>query len=169
MPETRYRWKLLRAGPLLLDGGGVFGLIPRIVWSKALPPDEQNRVTIAHNCLLLESDAHRIVVEVGSGNKLDAKMRRIFGVGDYYIGDALRDAGAGCEQIDHVVVTHLHFDHAGGLTRRARDGESPDWTDAAGAGVVRTFPNARIIVQRREWQDAIVNRSAMTRSASSFI
>lgn len=163
MSDSKYHWKWLRAGQLLLDGGGMFGVIPRVVWSRALAPDEQNRVKVAHNCLLLQNAQHKIVIEVGSGDKLDAKMRKVFGLEDYYIHDAIRDAGLACEEIDHVIVSHLHFDHAGGLTRRARVGESPDWTDGGGA-VKRTFPNARIVAQRREWQDAVANRAVMTRT-----
>jgi glyoxylase-like metal-dependent hydrolase (beta-lactamase superfamily II) len=153
MSQPRYHWKLLRAGRLLLDGGGMFGLIPRVVWTKAITPDESNRITLAHNCVLLQSDEHTVVIEVGSGDKLEPKMKQIFGIEDYYIHDAVRDAGVKCEDVDHVICSHLHFDHAGGLTRRAGDG-----------GVELTFPNARIISQRREWQDAIANRSVMTRT-----
>jgi glyoxylase-like metal-dependent hydrolase (beta-lactamase superfamily II) len=153
MSQPRYHWKLLRAGRLLLDGGGMFGVIPRVVWSKAMPPDEQNRCTFAHNCLLLQNDEHTIVIEAGSGDKLDQKMKKIFGIEEYYIHDAVRDAGVSCDGVDYVICSHLHFDHAGGLTRRAPDG-----------GVQLTFPKAKIISQRREWQDAIANRSVMTRT-----
>src|SRR5438874_13678853 len=91
----RYSWKPLRAGPLKLDGGGMFGLIPRVVWSKAIPPDEKHRITVAHNCLLLtrtdeDGKIHRVLVETSSGNKLDSRMREIFGITDYTIGEALR-------------------------------------------------------------------------------
>ena len=85
-----YRVTPLRAGPLKLDGGGMFGLIPRVVWSKLIPPDDQHRITVAHNCLLLSrSDesgkTRRILIETGTGDKLDAKMRNIFGLTDYTI------------------------------------------------------------------------------------
>src|SRR6185369_11058562 len=153
---TRYQWQALRAGPLKLDGGGMFGLIPRVVWSKAIAPDEQHRITVAHNCLLLtRSDAsgktHRIVIETGSGDKLDPKLKSIFGLTDYTIVEALRDAGCRCEDVDHVIVSHLHFDHAGGVTRSVREGERADWTDKNGAAVKLTFPNAKIIAQKQEW------------------
>jgi glyoxylase-like metal-dependent hydrolase (beta-lactamase superfamily II) len=152
MSETRYDWRLLRAGPLLLDGGGMFGVVPRVVWSKLITPDEQHRIKLAHNCLLLQNDSHKIVIETGSGNKLDPKMAKIFGIEDYFIHNAVEEAGVRCEDIDHVIVSHLHFDHAGGLTRRD------------GAGVKLTFLNARVIVQRREWDDANANRAVMTRT-----
>src|SRR3954470_21353444 len=154
---VRYHWQALRAGPLKLDGGGMFGIIPRVVWSKAIAPDDRNRITVAHNCLLLtRTDEHgktrRILIETGSGDKLDAKMREIFGLTDYTIVEALRDAGCACEDVDHVVVSHLHFDHAGGLTRKV------------GENVELTFPNARIVAQKQEWHDALANNSVMTRT-----
>jgi glyoxylase-like metal-dependent hydrolase (beta-lactamase superfamily II) len=160
MSETiRYKWQALRAGPLKLDGGGMFGLIPRVVWSKIIAPDDRHRITLAHNCLLLtrtdeHGKTHRILIETGSGDKLDAKMHDIFGITDYTIVQALADAGCAPEQIDHVIVSHLHFDHAGGLTRKSNDG----------TGVDLTFPNARVITQKQEWRDALANNSVMTRT-----
>ncbi len=170
---SRYSWQLLRAGPILLDGGGMFGCVPRVIWSKVLSPDPLNRIALAHNAILLTSDdpqsPTRIVIETGSGDKFGPKMRKIFGLTDQTINTALQDVGVAPEQINHVLVTHLHFDHAGGLTRTARAGETPDWvrsdanSDDAPA-VKLTFPRARVIVQRREWEDARLNRSVMTRT-----
>jgi glyoxylase-like metal-dependent hydrolase (beta-lactamase superfamily II) len=157
MPDsaaTRYRWRLLRAGSIKLDGGGMFGIIPRPLWSKLVTPDDQGRITLSHNCLLLQSpDGQRILIESGSGNKLDAKTRTIFGLTDFTVIDALAEADCDCRQISHAIVTHLHFDHAGGLTRLGEGGAS-----------VLSFPNATIHVQRREWDDALINRSTMTRT-----
>jgi len=150
---TRYTWKLLRAGPLRLDGGSMFGVVPRAIWNRNVPCDEQGRIELSHNCLLL-GGPHRVVIEVGSGDKFDEKNRRLFGLSDRSIIDALREADCRCEDVAHVIVTHLHFDHAGGLTRRVRDGTA----------MVRTFPNATVHVQRREWEDALTNRSVMTRT-----
>lgn len=159
---------MLRAGPIKLDGGGMFGLIPRVVWSKSITPDDRHRITLAHNCLLLtrtdeHGQTHRILIETGSGDKLDPKMRDIFGITDYTIIQALEDAGCPCEEIDHVIVSHLHFDHAGGLTRQVRAGEKADWTDG-NESVKLTFPNARVIAQSQEWHDALANNSVMTRT-----
>jgi glyoxylase-like metal-dependent hydrolase (beta-lactamase superfamily II) len=179
----RYSWQLLRAGPLWLDGGGMFGIIPRAVWSKRVASDEQGRIELAQNCLLLEPVSSvagvadpgppasappatggerragsaakrgpRILIETGSGDKFDEKHRRIFGLSDRSIINAVEEAGIGCEDIAHVIVSHLHFDHAGGVTRASADGPRP------------TFPNAEVIVQQREWQDALANRSTMTRT-----
>jgi glyoxylase-like metal-dependent hydrolase (beta-lactamase superfamily II) len=181
MADTRYRMTLLRAGRLLLDGGGMFGLIPRVVWSRAVQADDKGRIELAHNCLLLEevlpADAapsasprppRRIIIETGTGDKLDPKMRSIFGLEDRTVETALREAGGDPATITDVIVSHLHFDHAGGLTRRAREGEDPDWgagpMSGDATGVKLTFPAARVHVQRQEWDDAIANRSVMTRT-----
>ncbi len=183
---VRYSFRLLRAGRFRLDGGSMFGLIPRVVWSRTVepPPDDKGRIEVQHNCLLLERQggpdtdakgrpiARRVLLEVGTGNKLDEKSRAIFALEDRSIIDALGEVGVAPESIDTVVVSHLHFDHAGGLTRLCRDGETPDWTGPASCfsgsrgehGVKRTFPNAKVVVQSREWDDAVNARSVMSRT-----
>ncbi len=177
---TRYRWTLLRAGEFRLDGGSMFGLIPRSVWMRQVTPDERGRITVQHNCLLLERvdnpasppGPRLILLEVGTGDKLDEASRDLFAMQPRSILDALHERDCRPADIGGVVVSHLHFDHAGGLTRRPGAGETPDWTGAASGfaarradhGVKRTFPNARIAVQRREWHDALANRSVMTRT-----
>ena len=152
----RYDWTLLDAGTISLDGGSMFGVIPRVIWQKLLPPDELNRVTIRHNCLLLRPadlpDARPVLVETGSGEKFDAKMRAIFGLTDRTIFTALAERNIKPADIGHVILTHLHFDHAGGLTRLV-DGEPTP-----------AFPDAKIYVQRREWDDALQNTSVMTKT-----
>lgn len=178
----RYSWELIRAGSFRIDGGSTFGVIPKVVWGKRVPVDEQNRIALSHNCLLLErlphdmnraenagnDRPHRVLIEAGSGDKLDAKTRGLYAMNDESIATALEGAGISCADIDDVAVTHLHFDHCGGLTRWARPGETPDWhptgRDPAKPGVKLTFPNATISVQRREWDDALSNRSHMTRA-----
>lgn len=179
MSAPRYRWTLLNAGRLLLDGGSMFGVVPRVVWTRQVTPDDQNRIELTHNCLLLESESadpglgrpRRVLIEAGTGDKLDAKMSAIFGLDGRTAETAVVEQRVDPGEIDHVIVSHLHFDHAGGLTRRVRAGERPDWvaTDeqpASGDGpeVVRTFRNAEVIVQRREWEDALANTAVMTRT-----
>lgn len=178
MKDVRYRWRLLDAGRLLLDGGSMFGVVPRTVWTRSVEPDERNRIALRHNCLLLESEKpdadlgrpRRVLIESGTGDKLDPKMRDIFGLEDRTIETAVIEAGVDPAEIDAVVVTHLHFDHAGGLTRRCRAGESPDWVAGPGEAsgdtteVKLTFPNARVWAQAREWRDALANDAVMTRT-----
>src|SRR5690349_7924174 len=107
--SVRYRWTLMRAGEFRLDGGSMFGLIPRVVWSKSVPTDELGRITVQHNCLLLErlgvdgshagagieagarGGPRTILIETGTGDKLDAKNRAIFALGERTITDAMRE------------------------------------------------------------------------------
>jgi glyoxylase-like metal-dependent hydrolase (beta-lactamase superfamily II) len=164
--ERRYRWRLLRAGPILLDGGGMFGIVPRVLWSKLVVPDAQGRIPLTHNCLLLEAvdKSEKILIEAGSGNKFDPRTRAIYGLTDRCVLDAVQEADCDPADIHHTIVTHLHFDHAGGLTRLANETEAADWISPSGMRIVRSFPNAAVHVQRREWEDAIINRSVMTRT-----
>lgn len=159
-------WRVLRAGGFRLDGGGMFGLIPRTMWSRWLPPDADNRIALSMNCVLIERTGEggggrvrRTLVECGAGGKWSDKEQAIYEFeraadgGVRTIEHALAEIGVDPASIDDVVVTHLHFDHAGGLTRLAADG-SPE----------PVFPKARIHVQRQEWNDALANRSTMTRT-----
>lgn len=147
--------RLLRAGAFKLDAGCMFGLIPRVVWTRWLTPDDQNRMPLQQNCLLLERAGKLVVVEVGIGDKFDAKGRAMYEQDDRAIHDALDEVGCDPADVEAVVVTHLHFDHAGGLTRRNGGDE---------AHPRLTFPNATIYVQQREWEDAIANKSTMNKT-----
>lgn len=175
----RYKWTILRASRFLLDGGGMFGVIPRVVWTRTIEPDDKNRIELSHNCVLLESEEpdpstgkpHRYLIEAGTGDKLDEKMTSIFGLDGRTIESEVIAAGVDPAEIEATIVSHLHFDHAGGLTRRCREGEEPDWTaikPGAASGdcndVKFTFPNAELIVQRREWVDARNNDAVMTKT-----
>jgi len=154
-------WRVLRAGGFWLDGGGMFGLIPRTMWSAWVAPDALNRIPLAMNAVLLElPGAHptRVLIETGAGGKWQAKERAMYDFAAQPDGSvrtvehALAEIGVAADSISHVVVTHLHFDHAGGLTRQR------------GEAFECVFPRARVHVQRREWDDALANRSTMTRT-----
>jgi len=130
---------IIVTGRFLLDGGAMFGVIPRPLWEKKMPPDARNRITLAMNSLLILSGGKRILVETGAGDKMSAKLRDIYGLDAPELNQGLRSYGLRPEDIDIVVNTHLHFDHCGGNTRIEKD------------IVVPAFPNARYIVQRGEY------------------
>jgi glyoxylase-like metal-dependent hydrolase (beta-lactamase superfamily II) len=131
----------------------MFGVVPKTIWSRMAPPDDHNRIALQTNCLLLEGGAgRRVVIETGFGGKWPDKERGFYDLERRTIEDALAEADVDPAGIDLVVVTHLHFDHAAGLTRL--DGDR----------LVATFPNAEILVQRQEWEDARANRSTMTKT-----
>jgi len=147
---------VLSDGVLRLDGGAMFGVVPKVLWERRLPADDRNRIRLGMNGLLIEGDDERIVVEVGAGGKEDAKFRDMYGIERRGGLEArLDDAGAPPDSIDRVILTHLHFDHAGGATRRDEDGEM----------VVPTFPNAVYHVSRGEYDEAI---RPIARNAASY-
>ncbi len=133
----------LHGGNFYLDGGAMFGVVPKTLWEKKAPADDRNRIRLAANSLLVRAAGKNIVVETGNGTKWDPKLRNIYGIEE---GDPLRDAlsavGVAPEKVDMVINTHLHFDHAGGNTRVV-DGRD-----------VPTFPNAQYVVQRGELEHA---------------
>ncbi len=147
--------KLLRIGEFRLDAGCMFGMIPRDVWTRWLTPDAHNRMPLQQNALLLERDGKLVVVEVGIGDKMSPKEQAMYAMDSGTIHASLHDAGCDPKDVSTVIVTHLHFDHAGGLTRL-----DPDRADHPAL----TFPNAQIIAQKREWDDAIANRSTMNKT-----
>jgi glyoxylase-like metal-dependent hydrolase (beta-lactamase superfamily II) len=131
------------------DGGGFFGLVPRTLWEPVVAPDTKNRIPSDLRCLLIESEQGLILVDTGQGDKITAKSRGFLGMTDAnrrLIGD-LAQLGIAPEDIDTVLLTHLHGDHTGGATRfRVEDDPNSD--------VVPTFPRARYLVQRQELADA---------------
>jgi glyoxylase-like metal-dependent hydrolase (beta-lactamase superfamily II) len=136
--------QFLDGGAFGLDGGAMFGVVPRVLWEKKSPPDTNNRIRMRANSLLVRAEKKNILIETGNGTKLDHKLRSIYNLQD---GDPLMDslgrAGISCEQIDLVINTHLHFDHCGGNTRVHQN------------RVVPTFRRARYVVQRAELEHAM--------------
>ena len=152
MTDT-WSWQLLRAGSFRLDGGGMFGVVPKVLWERLAPPDDLNRIELNCNCLLLRRNGELVLIETGFGGKWSAKDRQIYCLQQRTILDALAEIDVSPEDIDFVIVSHLHFDHAAGLTR-LNDHNEP----------VGSFPNARIFIQKTEWEDALANKSTMTRT-----
>lgn len=135
--------RTIETGSLGLDGGSMFGSVPKPLWSRTNPPDERNRIRLAMRCLLLEGHGRRILVDVGMGDKFSAKLMEIYAVEPRpTLEDSLLAAGVEPSSITDVILTHLHFDHAGGATVRTQTGLAP------------RFPGARWYVQRRNWQNA---------------
>jgi len=134
---------LISDGFARVDGGGMFGLVPRVMWEKKHPADELNRVGMEVNSLLIKDGEHSIVVDTGYGSKLAERTRTLMGIqrtGE--LPDRLREMGIEPGQVDLVINTHLHSDHSGGNTLQEDGRLSP------------TFPSATYVVQRGEWEDA---------------
>ncbi|HEX2718270.1 MAG TPA: MBL fold metallo-hydrolase [Gemmatimonadaceae bacterium] len=137
----------IQAGGQRLDGGAMFGVVPKPLWERRIPADERNRIPLGMRCLLVEHPSGLVLVDTGSGNKETAKFHDIYGIenaganGRTALEDGLAQVGARPEDVALVVNTHLHFDHAGGDTFRDADG-----------AVKPSFPRARYVVQRGEYE-----------------
>ncbi|MEZ6197186.1 MAG: MBL fold metallo-hydrolase [Planctomycetota bacterium] len=130
------------SGHVFLDGGAMFGNVPKVLWEREHPADDKNRIDLAMRCLVLERGERRFLVDTGAGDKWDDKLRGIYGLGPSRLEASLRAAGIEPESITDVVLTHLHFDHAGGVSSM-RDGEAR-----------LVFPQAVHWVQRRNLDNA---------------
>jgi glyoxylase-like metal-dependent hydrolase (beta-lactamase superfamily II) len=135
---------LVNGGNFRLDGGAMHGVVPKTIWSRLVSCDAENRVGYATNCLYVEGRGLRILVETGNGAKFSQKERDIYGIDhDQSIESNLRARGIDPAGIDLVLMTHLHFDHSGGATRRTTSG-----------ALEPVFPRARHVIQRGEYHDA---------------
>jgi glyoxylase-like metal-dependent hydrolase (beta-lactamase superfamily II) len=158
----------LEGGRQALDGGAMFGVVPKPLWQRRIPADERNRIPLALRCLLIEHDDGLVLVDTGLGNKEDDKFKDIYGVmnegkhGRTQLEDSLAELGHAPEDIRWVIDTHLHFDHAGGNTYR----EVVEDGGGRGGGAVRlSFPRATYVVQRGELEFA---RHTNERTAASY-
>ena len=144
MQLGEFRLRTVSGGRFRIDGGTMFGVVPKALWSRVFPADENNNIAQATNCVLVERGSQKILIDTGYGSKLPAKQRQRLSAeeGDP-LSASLSALGISPEDIALVVLSHLHFDHAGGATRIDERGE-----------LVPTFPNAEYIAQRREWVNA---------------
>ncbi len=154
MELGRFRLTTLRDGFFRLDGGSMFGVIPRALWEGLKPPDDRNRIRLGLNCLLVETGDERILVEAGLGGKLDERQRDLYGLEEGpRLPEKLGELGLEPEDVDAVILSHLHLDHCGWATREGEKGWEP------------LFPRARYLVQEREWDAAL---SPDRRSRASY-
>ena len=131
-------------GYLRLDGGAMFGVVPKPLWEKRAPADEKNRITLAMRPLLVRSGAGVMLIDAGVGDKMDAKNTAIYAIDrSRNLDHSLADVGLDGAGIDVVLASHLHFDHAGGFTTKEGDGT-----------IRPRFTHARYIARTAEWEDA---------------
>ncbi|HET9251660.1 MAG TPA: MBL fold metallo-hydrolase [Candidatus Eisenbacteria bacterium] len=151
-----YTVHFLSGGRFRLDGGAMFGVVPKVLWERVAPADERNRIRMRMTCLLIEGNGKRVLVDAGAGTKSDPKFRDIYAIErPEALLEDLASAGYRPEDVTDVALTHLHFDHCGGGTSKGEN------------GVVRaTFPNARYFARRQEWDDA---HHANERNRASYL
>ncbi|MFA5805518.1 MAG: MBL fold metallo-hydrolase [Melioribacteraceae bacterium] len=156
MKIGKYELKVIETGVFGLDGGAMFGIIPKPLWSKFNPADEQNRVTLHARNLLLVSDSRKILIDTGIGSDWDEKFKQIYRLDQskLTLSDSLNKLKIKPEDITDVLLTHLHFDHTGGSTY-LKDG---NW--------IPTFPNAKYYVQKKHFEWAL---NPTDRDRGSFI
>jgi glyoxylase-like metal-dependent hydrolase (beta-lactamase superfamily II) len=145
---------VLTDGFYFLDGGAMFGVVPKPLWQKRAPADEDNRILLGTNTVVVRTGKHTVVIEAGIGNKLPEKLRGIFGAQEL-LPEAFRAAAIRPEEVDVVINSHLHFDHCGWNTTKTPDGR-----------IVATFPNARYFAHRGEVEHGHLQ---LERDAVSYI
>jgi glyoxylase-like metal-dependent hydrolase (beta-lactamase superfamily II) len=127
-----------------LDGGAMFGVVPKPLWEKRMPADDKNRILLAMRPLLVRSPTHVVLIDAGAGEKMEAKNSGIYAIDrSRNLDHSLADAGLADDGVDVVLASHLHFDHAGGFTVKGADGT-----------LRPRFPRARYVVRAGEWEDA---------------
>ena len=141
MTLAGYQIDLVDAGRLSLDGGAMFGIVPRPLWERHIAPDDRNRIPLALRCLLLRGHGRTVLVDTGVGHKTDPRFDDIYAVDrSSTLETSLGALGVAPDEVTDVLLTHLHFDHVGGATRRLDDGS-----------LGLTFPRAVHHVQRSHW------------------
>ncbi|MCX8057533.1 MAG: MBL fold metallo-hydrolase [Ignavibacteria bacterium] len=143
MKIGKYEIISVKSGMFRLDGGAMFGVVPKVLWNKTNPADELNRIDLATRSLLLVSNDKKILVDTGLGNKFDEKFKQIYAVDNLPIDEALKLMHINPDEITDVIITHLHFDHTGGSTKKFDDEVAP------------TFRNAKYYVQKEHFEWAL--------------
>ena len=140
-----YRVEIVPDCEFRLDGGAMFGVVPRNLWSQTFPPDEQNRIRMNMNCVFIDTGSEKILIETGIGDKWSEKHRAMFGIDrKRSLDESLQTiAGVNANEVTIVINTHLHFDHAGGNTKLDQSGRPAP-----------SFPNARHFISRAEYEHA---------------
>ncbi len=162
-----FRCHTLEGGLQRLDGGAMFGVVPRTLWRTRIEPDDRNRIPLAMRCLLVEHDDGLVLIDTALGNKENTKFIDIYGIenqgleGATQLEDALASAGFLPRDVKWVINTHLHFDHAGGNTTM-----DPDLENDPRRHVRPTFPNATYVVQRGDLEFA---RHTNERTRASYL
>lgn len=147
---------VVRDANFRLDGGAMFGEVPKALWERKFPADDRNRIALATNCLLVRGEGFTLLVESGLGGRWDARERDMYAIQNPpALTDSLAQAGVRPEDVDALVLSHLHFDHAGGATR----------SNGHGANAVPVFANATLYVQAAELEHA---RSPNARDRTSY-
>ncbi|HAY34318.1 MAG TPA: MBL fold metallo-hydrolase [Ignavibacteria bacterium] len=146
MKIGEYKLYPVQTGLFKLDGGAMFGVVPKNLWQKTNPSDEQNRIDMCTRALLLVSSSKKILIDTGIGYKLSEKVNKIYDVdySEYTLEKSLADLGFNKSDITDVILTHLHFDHAGGSTEYNESKEP-----------VPAFPNAVYYVQKKQYEWAL--------------
>jgi glyoxylase-like metal-dependent hydrolase (beta-lactamase superfamily II) len=135
----------LNGGTFELDGGAMFGVVPKVLWQKKYPPSEDNYIPMAASPILVRTAQALVLIESGLGNKLTDKQKKIYRIKqEWSVVDELRQLGISREDIDIVVLTHYDFDHAGGVVMQDN-----------GGNLSLTFPKAKHIIQQKEWEDVL--------------
>ena len=151
------KWKVyaLEAGFFSLDGGAMMGSVPKVLWEKTNPPDSKNRIELALRCLLVDDGENVVLIESGIGTKNSDKFIKMFDIrmGEYSLSNELSKYGYSHENITHMVLTHLHFDHAGGAVLYDENNN-----------LVPAFPNAKYYISEKNW-DAGLNPSPRDRAS----
>lgn len=147
MKIGKYTLDIINSGYFALDGGAMFGIIPKPLWQKTNPPDDLNRIKLATRNLLLTNGNRKILIDTGMGNKWDEKLKNIYAIDKTNsLEGSLNDLNFKPEDITDVLLTHLHFDHTGGSTKIKNVG---------GGKLVPTFPNAKYFVQKKNYEWAV--------------